>query len=158
MSTDREPRDEKSSPPASNAEFPDDHTESTRADGIRRVRRVSNWTAAALIVGTGAAAVALGHNAFSANARTVTTVTTTRGAGHGANGPQVTHSVTTTSGSGVTTTNPSGNSAVPQGTKGPQVNNSVTTTSGSGVTTTTTHTANGKTIVKRVVRHSGDDD
>ena len=35
-----------------------------RTEGIRHVRRMSNWTAAALIVGTGAATVALAHHAF----------------------------------------------------------------------------------------------
>ena len=39
-----------------------------RRDNIRRVRRMSNWTAAALIVGTGAAAVALAHQTFPAAA------------------------------------------------------------------------------------------
>jgi hypothetical protein len=32
-----------------------------RRDSIRKVRRMSNWTAATLIVGTWAAAVALAH-------------------------------------------------------------------------------------------------
>jgi hypothetical protein len=101
---------------------------SARRDGIRHVRRVSNWTAAALVVGTGAAVVALSHQAFTPAAPAAGTASSaTSGAGttsasaHGATGPSATHSVATTSGSGVTVT-------------------------------TTTHTVNGKTIVTHV-RH-----
>jgi hypothetical protein len=43
---------------------------SARRYGLRRARRVSNWTAAALIAGTGAAAVALAHQALPAAAPT----------------------------------------------------------------------------------------
>jgi hypothetical protein len=96
-----------------------------RRDGIRRVRRMSNWTLAALIVGTGATTVALAQHAFPTAATTAGTSTTagvgTAATTHGGSGPQVTHSVATTSGSGV-------------------------------VTTTTTHTASGKTVVTHV-RH-----
>lgn len=96
-----------------------------RSDGIRQVRRMSNWTLAALIAGTGAATVALAHNAFPGAATSAGTApTAAAGAAataNGATGPQVTHSVATTSGSGV-------------------------------VTTTTTKTANGKVIVTHV-RH-----
>ena len=96
-----------------------------RRDGIRRVRRMSNWTLAALIIGTGATTVALAQHAFPTAATTAGTSTTagvgTAATTHGGNGPQVTHSVATTSGSGV-------------------------------VTTTTTHTASGKTVVTHV-RH-----
>ena len=35
-----------------------------RRDSIRKVRRMSNWTAAALIVGTAAAAAALAHQSL----------------------------------------------------------------------------------------------
>ncbi|MGO9222080.1 MAG: hypothetical protein ACLP5E_30585 [Streptosporangiaceae bacterium] len=96
-----------------------------RRDGIRHARRMSNWTLAALIAGTGAATVALAHQAFPTATAAGTTAGTT-GAGttataHGASGPQVGHSVATTSGSGVTVT-------------------------------TTTHTVNGKTVVTHV-RH-----
>src|SRR5690348_934413 len=45
---------------------PESRAGEARAEGLRRVRRVSNWTAAALVVGTGAAAVALAHNAVPA--------------------------------------------------------------------------------------------
>jgi hypothetical protein len=99
-----------------------------RRDGIRHARRMSNWTLAALIAGTGAATVALAHQALptATTAGTSTTATGAAGAGtaaaaHGGSGPQVAHSVATTSGSGVTVT-------------------------------TTTHTVNGKTVVTHV-RH-----
>jgi hypothetical protein len=79
-----------------------------RKMGIRRVRRMSNWTAAALIVGTGATTVALAHNVFpigtpAATSSGTTGVVTTTSA-TGTTGPQVTHTVATTSASGVTTT------------------------------------------------------
>lgn len=105
-------------------------------DGLRHARRVSNWTAAAVIAGAGAAAVALAHQSAPATgtaapAHAAGTATGTAGGGAGAAGargapsasaPRVTHSVTTTSPSGIT------------------------------VTTTTTRSAGGKTVVTRV-RH-----
>jgi hypothetical protein len=97
---------------------------SARSGGIRHARRLSNWTAAALIVGTGAATVALAHQAFPAAAPAAGTTSVTAG---------------------------TGSVATAQGTAGPQATHSVATTSGSGVTvTTTTRTANGKTIVTHV--------
>lgn len=103
---------------------------STRTEGIRRARRISNWTAAALLVGAGATTAVLAHNALPAGHPSGTsTSTTTSGAGqatHAGTGPQVGHSVATTSGSGVTTT-------------------------------TTTRTVHGKTIVT-TVRHAGHGD
>ena len=80
-----------------------------RRDGVRHVRRVSNWTAAALVVGTGAAAVALAHHAFPVSAPAAGATSTATGIGgttvtNGASGPQVSHSVATTSGSGVVVT------------------------------------------------------
>ena len=39
-----------------------------RRESIRHARRMSNWTAAALIAGTGTAAVALAHQAHQATA------------------------------------------------------------------------------------------
>lgn len=74
-----------------------------RRDGIGQARRVSNWTAAALIVGTGAAAVALAHQAAPA-ARTAVQAAGPVACAQAGNAPQVTHPVATTSGSGVTTT------------------------------------------------------
>ena len=97
-----------------------------RRDGLRHARRMSNWTLAALIAGTGAATVALAHQAFPSTGTTGGTSTTATGAtaatAHGASGPQVSHAVATTSASGVTVT-------------------------------TTTHTVNGKTVVTHV-RHA----
>ena len=79
-----------------------------RRDGVRRVRRMSNWTAAALVVGTGAAAVALAHHAFPVSVPAASTATATGIGGTavtgGAGGPQVSHAVATTSGSGVVVT------------------------------------------------------
>lgn len=88
---------------------PADRTAQTRAEGMRRVRRMSNWTAAALIVGAGATTLALAHNAVPASAPMASSASTTgigaiAGAQHGTSGPQVAHSVATTSASGVTTT------------------------------------------------------
>ena len=102
-----------------------------RRDGLRHARRMSNWTLAALIAGTGAATVALAHHAFPATA-TAGTSTTAAGAAPAAG---------------------AGQAAGAHGASGPQVSHSVATTSGSGVTvTTTTHTVNGKTVVTHV-RH-----
>lgn len=79
-----------------------------RRDGVRHLRRMSNWTAAALIVGTGAAAVALAHHSFPGTASAASAASTTgiggTAAANGASGPQVSHSVATTSGSGVVIT------------------------------------------------------
>jgi hypothetical protein len=100
--------------------------------GIRHARRVSNWTAAALIVGTGAAAVAFAHQAVPAAAPATGT------AAPGAGAPAA--------GAGAST----------PGTTAPQVSHSVATTSASGVTTTT-RTVNGKTVVTRTAPARGDD-
>jgi hypothetical protein len=79
-----------------------------RRDGVRHVRRMSNLAAAALIVGTGAATVALAHHAFPVSAPVAAGAATTGVGGtavtNGAGGPQVSHPVATTSGSGVTVT------------------------------------------------------
>ena len=100
-----------------------------RRDSIRKARRMSNWTAAALIVGTGAAAAALAHQTFPAAAPAA-------GAA-GQAGPAGT---------------PAGRTgASPHATGRPQVTHSVATTTASGVTvTTTTRTVNGKTVVTQV--------
>src|SRR5260370_12991081 len=78
-----------------------------RRDGVRRARRVSNWTAAALIAGTGAATVALAHPALPAAAPAASGPAAATGPGGttaspGATGPRGSHSVGTTSGAGVT--------------------------------------------------------
>jgi len=101
-----------------------------RRDGIRHARRVSNWTAAALIVGTGAAAVALAHQAVPPAAPAAGTAV----AGAAA---------------------PAAGAATP-GTAGPRVSHSVASTSASGVTTTT-RTVNGQTVVSRTAPARGDD-
>ena len=102
-----------------------------RRDSIRRVRRMSNLTAAALIVGTGAAAVALAHQTFPAAAPVA-----------GAAGQ-----------AGAAATSPGRTGASPLAAGGPKVTHSVATTTASGVTvTTTTRTVNGKTVVTQV-RH-----
>jgi hypothetical protein len=94
-----------------------------RSDGIRHVRRLSNWTAAALLVGTGAAAAALAHQAIPAA------------------GPVAQASATGTS----------PGAASQAETSGPQVSHSVATTTASGVTvTTTTRTINGQAVVTQV--------
>jgi hypothetical protein len=94
-----------------------------RRDGVRHARRMSNWTLAALIAGTGAATVALAHHAFPQVAATAAAPTAATG----------------------------GQAAV-NGTSGPQVSHSVATTSPSGATvSTSTKTVNGKTVIVRTV-------
>ena len=113
--------------PGSSETVPADPAAQTRTEGIRRVRRMSNWTAAALIVGTGATTLALAHHAFPISAPAASSASTTTGVG---------------------------TTAVTNGTSGPTVSHSVATTSGSGVVvTTTTHTASGKVVVTHV-RHA----
>ena len=97
-----------------------------RREGIRYARRMSNWTAAALIVGAGGATLALAHQAQPATAP----------AAGPANAPAAS------------------GAASAAGSTGPRAAHSVATTSASGVTvTTTTRTVNGKTIVTHV-RHA----
>ena len=101
-----------------------------RRESIRQARRMSNWTAAALIAGTGTAAVALAHQAHQGTA-----------AGVAATGAAPVGSTVGTAGTGTSAA-------------GPSVTHSVATTTASGVTvTTTTRTVNGKTVVSRV-RHA----
>jgi len=84
-----------------------------RRESLRHVRQMSNWTAAFLIAGTGTAAVALAHQAAQAAAAAAPAAGTAAGAtgtSAGATGtsagagPRVTHSVATTTASGVTVT------------------------------------------------------
>jgi len=130
MDTERDPNRGQVPLPGFGESAPADHQDSrgerTRGDGVRHVRRMSNWTAAALIVGTGAATVALAHHAFPVTAPAAGTVTTTTGTGPAA------------------TAQPAG---------APQASHSVATTTGSGVVVTTTHVVNGKVVVTHV-RHS----
>jgi hypothetical protein len=113
--------------PGPSETVPADRAAQARTEGIHRVRRMSNWTAAALIVGTGATTLALAHHAFPIAAPAASSASATTGVG---------------------------TTAVTSGTSGPQVSHSVATTSGSGVVvTTTTHTASGQVIVTHV-RHA----
>jgi hypothetical protein len=105
-----------------------------RRDSLRHVRRMSNWTAAVLIAGTGTAAVALAQQA----------------------------SETTMSSPATAASPPSGTAAGTTGTPagaGPRVTHSVATTTASGVTVvTTTRTVNGKTVITRVRHASAGED
>lgn len=84
---------------------------SVRENGVRQLRRMSAWSAAALIIGTGAATVAFAHGftpaapatGSAAAGTSAGTAGTSAAAPHGSSGPAVTHSVATTSASGVTT-------------------------------------------------------
>jgi hypothetical protein len=81
--------------------------QSVRDSGLRRVRRMSNWSLGALIVGVGATTGALASTIPVATAGT-TAVTNTGGTASSVNGvsqraPSVTTPVVTTSASGVTT-------------------------------------------------------
>jgi hypothetical protein len=97
---------------------------SARENGIRQLRRMSAWSAAALIVGTGAATAAFAHGFTPAARATGPAVAGTSGGAAGASaatahgGPAVTHPVATTSASGVTTVTTtrtvSGNTVVTQ--------------------------------------------
>ena len=80
--------------------------ERSRSDGLRKIRRMSNWSLAALVVGVGATTGAL---AAATQSKTVGTaaVTTTAGAttsatGAAQSGPSLRSPVATTSASGVT--------------------------------------------------------
>jgi hypothetical protein len=98
-----------------------------RENGVRQLRRMSAWSAAALIVGTGAATAAFAHGFTPAAQATGSAAAGTSAGTAGASaatahgGPAVAHSVATTSASGVTTV-------------------------------TTTHTIGGKTVVTHVQR------
>ena len=100
-------------------------------DGIRHARRMSNWTLAALLAGTGAATVALARQALPASTGAGTTAT------------------------GSTGTAVAGGQAASTGTGGPRVSHSVATTSASGTTVSTTQkVVNGKTVIVRTVHHA----
>jgi hypothetical protein len=76
-----------------------------RNDGVRRVRRMSNWTAAALLVGTGATTVALASHAFPASTSGTATAASGQGtAVRASNAPHVNGAVATSGGSGATVT------------------------------------------------------
>jgi hypothetical protein len=97
-----------------------------RENGVRHLRRMSAWSAAALVVGTGAATAAFAH-AYAHPAQVAGPATAAGTSGTGAAG------------------------APGQSASGPGVSHSVATTSASGVTTvTTTRTVGGKTVVTHV--------
>lgn len=81
----------------------------TNTVSFRNTRRRKRLTAAALIVGSGAAAVTLTYDLIPAATPLAGSVASSSGVGTSAvtsahGGPQVTHTVATTSASGVTTT------------------------------------------------------
>jgi hypothetical protein len=79
-----------------------------RRDGLRRVRHMSNWTAAALLAGTGVATVALATHATQTGTASTSTASasghSTQGTGVQATAPHVQGSVVTSGGSGATVT------------------------------------------------------
>jgi hypothetical protein len=96
--------------PRSNLESSREAARSVRDSGLRRIRRWSNWSLAALVVGVGATAGALARTVPAATAGTTAvtnagTVTSSVG-GVGQQAPSVTTPVATTSASGVTTSVP----------------------------------------------------
>ena len=81
-----------------------------RAGGVRRLRRASNWTAAALIAGVAAATGYFAHHTQPAAPAVSTVSGTAPGASTAAPGkPTLSNPVTTSTGSGVVvTTGPNG--------------------------------------------------
>ena len=120
----------------------------TRREGINRARWMSNWTAAALITGTGAAVIALAHNAVPAAAPVAAPAAGAAGAAPAATGSPA-------AGSGAKTHSGAAGGAVAASQGAPPASHSVATTSASGVTSvTTTNPVTGqKTVTK--VRHGG---
>jgi hypothetical protein len=80
-----------------------------RAGGVRKMRRASNWTAAALIAGVAAATGYFAHHQPAAAPATSTVTTVPGGTTAGTHQPTVNTPVVTSGGSGVTvTTGPGG--------------------------------------------------
>ena len=75
-----------------------------RAGGVRRVRRASNWTAAALIAGVAVASGYFAHHPPAAMPAASTVTTVPGAAAVGPHKPSLNAPVATTSGSGVTAT------------------------------------------------------
>ncbi len=122
-----------------------------RQKTLRQVRRLSNWTAAALILGTGSATWALAQQ-FPGSAQTAATTSwTTTGTAVAAQGtvPNVSGPVAVSSGSGAIA---AAGAQAPAATA-PQVSRPVAVSSGSGVTVRTTRVVNGQTIT--TVQHIG---
>jgi hypothetical protein len=96
--------------------FPDESRTESRGRGIRHVRRLSNWTAAALVVST---AVTAGYFAqASAGALRPAAVTGSQSQAPNSRQPCITAPVATSGGSGVTTMAPARSCAA--GTNGPR--------------------------------------
>ncbi len=138
--------------------------EPPRQTSIRRLRRQSNWAAAALILGTGSASWALAQHvpATSQTAGSATAWTSTGTVSAQGNGPQLTGPVAVTSGSGVTSATglagvSGGAGAAQAAAAAPQVSGPVAVSSGSGVTVTRSQVVNGQTVT--TVQHiaKGDD-
>ncbi len=110
-----------------------------REDGLRRLRRMSNWTAAALIVGVAAATGYFAHtNPVAPVTRTITTaVPACTGPGIGPSPrPTVSNAVATSGGSGVTVgTSSSGGGVGATGSGGTCVTPGSTGSGGGGSTT-----------------------
>jgi hypothetical protein len=104
------PPEQAAGSPGPTARFPEQPAEPSRdrgrarRDGVRRVRHMSNWTAAALLVGTGAATVALASHALPATASTATSYSTQGTTAPGVHAPHVGGAVVTSGGSGATVT------------------------------------------------------
>jgi hypothetical protein len=82
---------------------------SARAGGVRRMRRASNWTAAALIAGVAAATGYFAHHQPAATPATGTVTTVPGGTAASPQKPSLNTPVATSGGSGVTvTTGPNG--------------------------------------------------
>jgi ferric-dicitrate binding protein FerR (iron transport regulator) len=80
-----------------------------RASGVRRMRRASNWTAAALIAGVAAATGYFAHHQPAAAPATSTVTTVPGGTAVSPQKPSLNTPVATSGGSGVTiTTGPNG--------------------------------------------------
>ena len=73
-----------------------------RAGGVRRVRRASNWTAAALIAGVAAATGYFAHHPPAATQASGTATSVPAGTAAGPGKPSLTAPVVTSGGSGVT--------------------------------------------------------
>lgn len=102
-----------------------------RNDGLRNIRRMSNWSLAALVVGigatTGALATATHSKSVGTTAVTTTIGTPTSAAGAVQGGPTVGSPVATTSASGVTVS-----AAAQQGGSPSPASSGRTTPAGSG--------------------------
>ena len=76
--------------------------EAIRNDGLRNIRRMSNWSLAALVVGIGATTGALAAATQAKTVGTAAVTTTTSATGAVQSGPTLGSPVATTSASGVT--------------------------------------------------------